>query len=122
MPDGSGPLDHDTLSMLLDQPPELVRELMSLFVCDAQEQLAAIPPLVEARDGPALQRLLHRLKGGCLAVGANLMAERCRVLEAWALAGEISAFDSGLPLLEAEFRETRDALGAQNLLDDTGSS
>jgi len=115
-PELSAVLDFEALDALEEQMPEMVRELVELFVGDAIEQLQRLRELAAAGEAEPLRRALHRLKGGCFPVGASALAECCRAMEAVAAEGDVASLRSDLPRLEALVEESRSAYVACGLL------
>lgn len=75
----------------LNQPgqPDIVREVLTVFLSDAPERLDAIDTAIGAGDPQALQRAAHALKGAAGSVGAITLQARCRELEDTAKAGAL---------------------------------
>jgi HPt (histidine-containing phosphotransfer) domain-containing protein len=99
-------LDPDVINSLRqlnhEGEPDVVREVLTLFVDDAPTRMTAIAEAAERRDGPALQRAAHSLKGAAGNIGASALQACCRDLEA---AGRSGAFDQAPALLETMRRE-----------------
>ena len=70
--------------------PDLVREVLTLFLQDAPCRASAIAMAVEQRNGPDLQRAAHALKGAAANIGAFHLQDCCRELET---AGGHNTFD-----------------------------
>jgi HPt (histidine-containing phosphotransfer) domain-containing protein len=89
---------------------ELANELIELFLIDTPPQLEALSNCIAETDTDAARRSAHTIKGGCLTIGADRMAEVCQQLE---LACESRALnDLGRlgDLLSQEFREAEKQL------------
>jgi two-component system, sensor histidine kinase and response regulator len=67
----------------LNQPgqPDLVREVLAVFLSDAPGRLDAIDNAIRASDPQAIQRAAHALKGAAASIGAMPLQARCRELE-----------------------------------------
>lgn len=92
----AGPVDVSILAMLDDiqEPgePDLVSELIELFLADSAQNLAAIEVAVCNRNAAEMRLAAHSLKGSSGSLGATQVAEQCRQLEAIAPAeGWLSA-------------------------------
>ncbi len=61
--------------------PQLVVELVDLFISDTGSRLAALRRTIEQDDPPALARQAHALRGSFSNMGADRMAELCAQLE-----------------------------------------
>jgi PAS domain S-box-containing protein len=73
------------------QERRAVTTLVELFQQAVPPQIAAIEAAVEAADVAGLRRRTHRLRGGCLQVGARAMAALAQRLEEADDAAEIAA-------------------------------
>jgi HPt (histidine-containing phosphotransfer) domain-containing protein len=67
----------------LNQPgqPDIVREVLTVFLADAPGRLSAIDDAIRVSDAPALQRAAHALKGAAGSIGAATLQAGCRELE-----------------------------------------
>lgn len=78
-------LDAAVLESLrqLNQPgePDIVREVLTVFLSDAPGRVKAIEEAIRASDLPAIQRAAHALKGASGSIGAMTLQARCRELE-----------------------------------------
>jgi two-component system sensor histidine kinase/response regulator len=68
---------------------EFARELIATFVETAPASLDAINNALDAGDARSVSQASHGLKGACLTLGIEVMAEACRQIEAAALAGDL---------------------------------
>ena len=62
-----------------DAPP--AEAVMRAFMRVVPEQIGEIEAAIAAADSRALAAAAHKLKGGCLALGAATMASLCAQLE-----------------------------------------
>jgi len=83
--------------------PELLAELIGLFLRDAPARLTALSAAVEGGDARTVEEVAHSLKGSCCQIGAGEMARLCAALEAAGAATDLSAAPRLLPALSAEF-------------------
>jgi HPt (histidine-containing phosphotransfer) domain-containing protein len=100
-------LDLAVLAKLrqLNQPgePDLVQEVLGLFVADAQERLVALAAAEATHDPEALQRAAHALKGGAANIGAHQLESHCRDLEEMGRAGETAGATARIAAIREEF-------------------
>jgi HPt (histidine-containing phosphotransfer) domain-containing protein len=97
-----------------DFPPEVVREVVHAFIDSTPAIIERIVLAAEGEDHEDLEQGAHRLKGGCLAVGAALLNEVALELEA--LGREKAGGDrlrDAAARLERTWRSTRSALRAR---------
>jgi HPt (histidine-containing phosphotransfer) domain-containing protein len=107
-------LDLATLDALADLAPEdrasFLHELITMYLADTPQRLMAIRDACARADLPALQRVIHTLKGSSVTIGALDLAHRCAELEErlragtavpeeQAVQGIMAAFDRLQPLL-----------------------
>lgn len=72
----------DTLAQLQeDGAPDIVAELIELFLADSAGLIVELAAAVEARDCEAIARIAHRFKGSSSNLGAGTLASRCHDLE-----------------------------------------
>lgn len=83
-------LDFDYLLSVCGDDEELVQELVSDFIEVFPGQLAEIRAATSTGDATAVRSAAHRLKGSCLAVGANTLGELLRQCEDAAREGNIA--------------------------------
>ena len=92
--------------------PEIVEQLIELFVESTPPLLGELREGAEGGDGEAVRRAAHKLKGSCQNIGAGFMAKLAADIErAAAAAGQLDGLDR-------VFEDTRDALRAALLEDD----
>jgi CheY-like chemotaxis protein len=93
--------------------PEIVGQLIELFVESTPPLLEELREGADSGDGEAVRRAAHKLKGSCQNIGASFMAGLADNLEQAA-----AADPSELAGLERVFEDTRDALRAALLAED----
>ncbi|HJQ27712.1 MAG TPA: response regulator, partial [Rubrobacter sp.] len=112
--DGKDPLDRGVLAALRDLQeegePDLLKDLMELFLADVPLQLAVLRKAFEAGDVPSVKRVAHTLKGSCGNMGAASMEALCTELEQTVRSGDLSAASGLISSLEEEFGRARLAL------------
>ena len=115
--DASSPLDRSVLEGLreLQQEgePDVLVELIELFLEDVPLQLVALREAVKGEDADSVQRVAHTLKGSCGNMGAARMAEICADLQEIGDSGDLARAPELLERLEAEFDRVRSALEAE---------
>ena len=93
--------------------PEIVDQLVELFVDSTPPLLRELRSSAEGGDGEAVRRAAHKLKGSCQNIGAGFMAKLAHDLERAAGAGPAE-----LDGLDRVFEDTRDALRSALLGDE----
>jgi CheY-like chemotaxis protein len=87
--------------------PHLFRDLIDLFLNEADLDLKALHAALTRDDTVEIQRVAHHLKGSSANIGATQMAALCEKLESRNLAKDARVF---LGQLENEFELVREAL------------
>ena len=99
-------LDPEAMARLLEitgGDVEFVDELVDTFIDDATTQLSALRAAGDANDAAAIVRPAHSLKSNSVNVGATLLAEQCRSLEADGRGGNVPEMSARIAAVEAEF-------------------
>jgi HPt (histidine-containing phosphotransfer) domain-containing protein len=73
----------------LDMNVQRSARLCKLFISKVPETLAELEQAIGAKDAKRVREKAHKLKGSCLAVGAELMAELSETLQFEAESGEL---------------------------------
>ena len=94
----------------VDGDRELLSEIAGLFLADADEMMDVVRKAVEAKDGPALHRAAHRLKGSVVTFAAAPAADAALVLELLGRDGQVDAAPEAFKRLEVEIARLVDAL------------
>jgi HPt (histidine-containing phosphotransfer) domain-containing protein len=81
-----------------DSGQDLVDELATMFVADADAQLTEMHRALDVADAVAVARSAHNLSGASATLGATDLASLCKTLESQSAEGNLS---NGEPLLEA---------------------
>jgi two-component system sensor histidine kinase BarA len=87
-----------------------VDELVDTYLTDGDEQLAAMRQALADGDEPALMRPSHSLKSNSANVGATVLADLCRAIEADARSGAVPDAALRVAAAETEFAAVREAL------------
>jgi HPt (histidine-containing phosphotransfer) domain-containing protein len=106
-------LDSNAMGRLLEitgGDVAFVDELVDTFLDDATIQLDALRAAGTASDPEAIVRPAHSLKSNSDNVGATVLADLCRSLEADGRAQHVPEMVERVAAIEAEFRAVRAAL------------
>jgi HPt (histidine-containing phosphotransfer) domain-containing protein len=106
-------LDANAMSRLLEitgGDVVFVDELVDTFLDDATVQLDALHVAGSANDAAAIVRPAHSLKSNSDNVGATVLADLCRALEADGRAGHVPEMAERIAAIETEFLSVRAAL------------
>jgi HPt (histidine-containing phosphotransfer) domain-containing protein len=110
------PLDRSVLEGLRELQgegePDILEELIGIFLEDVPPQLAALREAVEERDAGSVESIAHTLKGSCGNMGATRMVELCEELQDASSSEDLSRALGLLDRLEAEFKHVRTTLDA----------
>jgi PAS domain S-box-containing protein len=87
--------------------PEIIDQLIELFVESTPPLLEELREAAERGDGEDVRRTAHKLKGSCQNIGAGFMAKLAHDLEK-----STAATPAQLATLDMVFADTRDALRA----------
>jgi two-component system, sensor histidine kinase and response regulator len=108
----SGPsIDHSVLDGLRDLQgdgePDIVCELIELFLADVPPQLVALREAVQSGDMLSVKRIAHTLKGGSRNMGVVRMAAICAELEEIGRSETLTGAPVWISRLEEEFERVR---------------
>jgi two-component system sensor histidine kinase/response regulator len=108
---GEDPLDRSVLAGLrelqVEGEPDLLKELIELYLADVPPQLVALRKAVEAGDAHSVERIAHTLKGSAANMGAVRMRALCTVLQEMGRSEELSAAPGLMSRLEEELGRVR---------------
>ena len=110
MSDGGSSVDPAALEQLLDMTggdPEFVDELVQTYLEDALAQIEAMRAAAETGSMEDLVRPAHSLKSNSANMGAHVLAEQCRQLEADARAGTVERATDRVAETAAEFERVK---------------
>jgi len=91
---------------------DLVGELATLFLADADTRIVALYDALARLDGPALIHAAHTLCGASANLGAATMARLCARLATDGTVGDLENCEALLQSVEAELERVRTALMA----------
>ena len=110
-------LDRNVLAGLrelqAEGEPDILNELIELFLEEAPPQLAVLREAIEGGDARTVERVAHTLKGSSGNMGAMRMAAVCAELEKVGGSGELRRAPELLERLEVEFDRAHQALNAE---------
>jgi two-component system, sensor histidine kinase and response regulator len=108
------PLDPDVLAGLRelqqDGEPDLLAELVEMFVSDTGPRLAALRDAVESGDPSGVERTAHAVKGSAGNMRARNMSNLAADLEDIGASGDLAGAAQKLERLEEEYGRVRPAL------------
>ena len=111
------PIDRTVLDTLRDlrEPgqPDVLTELIDLFLEDTPPRLAAVRDAVTRHDGDALRQAAHALKGSAASLGATEVRSLCAELEQLGKHGGLGATEALLRQLEDAYGRAETALRAE---------
>jgi two-component system sensor histidine kinase/response regulator len=109
VPDDS--IDHSVLEGLRELQeegePDILKELIELFLEDVPQQLKALRAAGERDDAQSVEQTAHTLKGSCANLGAVKMAAICAELEEIGRSGDLPPAPALISRLEAELGRVR---------------
>jgi HPt (histidine-containing phosphotransfer) domain-containing protein len=97
-------LDMKQLRNVCMEDTELMRELVTSLVEDANSQIPALREAVEHADAAGCARLAHYVKGACANVGAASLAALMKGIELNAKTGDFAACRTSLASLATELQ------------------
>jgi|SRR6185369_48709 HPt (histidine-containing phosphotransfer) domain-containing protein len=103
-------LDRSVLSELQTLGPDVVGEILALFLADVPSRLVKLQHAIDDRSVDLVLREAHGLKGSALGIGASRLASLCAAIEHDAREGYLDRATARSSDLEREFTEVRTAL------------
>ena len=111
MPDIVNPeVIEELLSLSEDGDPELLVDLIGMFLEDAPQKLDAIEKALTTRDYDGVERAAHSLKGSAGNLGASLVQADCETLQNAGRLREQTVVEATLPELRSHVHEATTAL------------
>ena len=107
-------VSHSALDELRTIDPQLVDELVPLFLDESTARIALIRDAVAAGDAATLKGAAHALRGSSASVGALRLSVLCAALEARAGGEDVVAAAALVPQLLQLFELTRAALSHES--------
>jgi signal transduction histidine kinase/DNA-binding response OmpR family regulator/HPt (histidine-containing phosphotransfer) domain-containing protein len=109
-----GLLDWSVLASLrelqAEGEPDILSELIELFITEVSAQLASLQMAVEAGDAHSVERIAHSIRGSCGNMGAVGMETLCIELEEMGRSKDLAAAPAWASRLAEEFERVRAAL------------
>ncbi len=105
-------VDPDALLGQLGRDPELLSELVQLFLEDKDDIVADLRSAADRRDARALERTAHRLKGAIGALARGPAMEAAARLELMGREGDLDGVEQALDALEEQVDEVGRELAA----------
>jgi PAS domain S-box-containing protein len=96
-----------------DAGEDLMGQLTTLFLADADVRVLAMRHALTAEDDVAVVRSAHALRGASANLGANALAGLCATLEIGGAAGNLVGGRTQLKALESELERVREALSSR---------
>ncbi len=110
----AGVLDMDVVEELLsltgDDEPELLLDLIGMFLEDAPIKLKTIQDGLASGDYEALATAAHSLKGSAGNLGAHLVQHDCNLLQTAKSSSEEAMVREIVPKLEKHFADAMNSL------------
>jgi HPt (histidine-containing phosphotransfer) domain-containing protein len=103
-------LDEAQLMSRVDNDPQLLRDLVDLFLEECPRLVDEIRVALDSKDAKALQRGAHSLKGSTTNLAAKMTSEAALKLERLAQAGDLAHAESVLQELERQLARLKPAL------------
>ena len=101
---------EELLSISGDSDPELLVDLITMFLQDAPQKLEAITSGLAAADFEKLERAAHSLKGSSGNLGAYRVQELCETLQIAGRNKDRSRVETAVRSLLVDFAHARRAL------------
>lgn len=105
------PLNYDAALAAVEGDPELLAELVRLFLEDCPKQMVALQQAVEFRDGKSIERIAHSLKGAIGSFAARPAYEAALKLEGLGRQDDFAGARQACLDLENEVASLTAALG-----------
>lgn len=109
-PTQTGAIDTDMLTDLQNLLSEDFAPMMQDFLADLQQSLHDLQIAKSQNDNAAGYDIAHRLKGACLNLGANTLAECCHAMQLLCQSGYIHEADSALTAIQQNATLVRNQL------------
>ena len=93
----------------VDGEPDLIVELIDLYLEDTPRRLAGMSTLLAERDALSLRRAAHGLKGSSATLGAARTALLCEAIEEVSQDSSLDAVANLMDGLEQEFAHARES-------------
>lgn len=101
---------EELVSLSDDGDPELLLDLIELFLADGPTKVAMVEQGLAAGDFEQMERAAHTLKGSSGNLGARLLQDTCEKLQQSTRSRDLAATKALVPLLPAQLAEVNRAL------------
>ena len=109
-PCGMPILNRNRLLEQVDNDPEMLAEVIDLFLDDSTKALVEIRNVVSSSDASAIEQCAHKLKGALMTLTAKPAADAARRLEEIGREGDLGQAAETLSALEQQMEELRQQL------------
>ncbi|MCB9898754.1 MAG: Hpt domain-containing protein, partial [Planctomycetes bacterium] len=106
-------IDASALDELREYGPEVLGELIDIFLEDTPNRLDELWKAVECGDAHGTEQNAHALKSSCAQLGALELSELCKKLEMLGRSGDLHGADLLAQQARTEFADVRTALEAE---------
>ncbi len=106
---------EDLQQLADDDNPDIVAQLVGMFLQDFPAGLERIKIAVSAGDPEMLRKTAHLLKGSCKQLGLTAMVTLCQHVETCTESNTQEGIERSVADLETTFRETKDYLESKYL-------
>jgi len=103
-------IDRDFLTEMFGDRPELVRDMLGIFVASVEAKIDDILSAVGSRDRAGARKRAHAVKGEALNAGTHEFANILQRIERAADTGDWAGADAGAKELPAAFDRVRQAI------------
>lgn len=100
----------ELLSLTDDGDPELLLDLIQLFLADGPVKIEAVVHGLAERDFDKMERAAHSLKGSSGNLGAHLLQHCCEQMQLATRRHDLAASRELAPLIQSRFEEACAAL------------
>lgn len=101
---------EELLSLSDDGDPELLLDLITMFLDDGPSKVQAVVEGLQARDFEKMERAAHSLKGCSGNLGAHLLQDVCEKLQLAARDQRYEELAQLTPSLQSRFKDASKAL------------
>ena len=106
----TGPVDFDLMKEFVGDDPELLAEVIDIFLADTPLALESAGDAITKADAGAVEMSAHRLKGSLSTMGAAAAAETAQLLESLAHGGGLDGAAELFARLRVEVAVAGDSL------------
>lgn len=106
----ASPIDNALIAPLRDLGPDDLRQLIHMFLDEANGRVARLRALQQQGDAVELAKVAHTLRGTSAAFGATRLTTLCAEIEAIRAPGEWLRLATLIDAVAMEFERVRSAL------------